>query len=136
MLHSPIYRQTIEPIESWPLPEQNNCTFDFKLKPGQSFQHIAFNSILTLIGQWFASEQIYCVHLKIRFPDDDSDHAIDIRVMDTQFRRIKFYSDNGAYLPDTLRYYQEAHKSQVLDLYLHNSGCFWIELHPEQATHR
>ncbi|MET4694543.1 hypothetical protein [Endozoicomonas lisbonensis] len=131
MLHSPIYRQTIEPIESWPRPIQNSRVFNFRLKPGQCFQHIEFNSMLTLIGQWFASEQLYSAHLKIKFPDDDSDHAIDIRVMDTHFRRMKFYSENGAYLPETLRYYQDVHKSQVLDLYLHNSGRFWIELHPD-----
>ncbi|AMO56601.1 hypothetical protein GZ77_03660 [Endozoicomonas montiporae] len=133
MLHTPIYRQSVELLESWPLspPDQTIDTINANLSAGQCFQHIRFDSLLTLFGQWFANQQLYSLHLKIRFPVDDTDQAIDITVVDTRFRRIKFYSENGAYLPETLRFYQQTHKSQVLDLYLHNSGRFWIELYPD-----
>lgn len=129
MLHSPIFNRGTQSIQSWPIPYKN-LRLHFKVQSGQRFEHIFFDTILELAGSWFNSNTVHSVHLKAFFPLDDDDHAIDISVIDTHLRRMKFYSENGAYLPDTLLYYQECHKSNVLDLYLHHSGRFWVELRP------
>lgn len=135
MLHAPIYQHDIEPFDNWPAPLEYSTSpsvFCFKLQSGQEFYDINFELIPELFGLWFANDSVYSAHLKICFPENDSNHKIDIRVVDTQFRRIKFYSENGAYLPLILLYYQNAHKSRVLDLFVHKSGRFWIELIPER----
>ena len=133
MLHSPIFNRGTTPISSWPAPPPRSQSqrFSFKLQPGQCFRHIDNDSILGLLGTWFSHDKLQSVHLKIFFLEDDADHAVDIHIIDTRYRRVKFFSENGAYLPDTLLYYQNAHKSNVLDLYLHHNGRFWIELRPE-----
>ena len=133
MLHSPIFRQRVDPIESWTSDSEHEKKhrFHYRLQTGQYFEDVACHGIRSLISHWFANQQLQTAHLEITFPKDDNNHTISLNVIDTQVRPQAFYSENGVYLPATLMYYQNVHKSDRLHLFLHHKGRFWIELRPD-----